>query len=47
MKPISKAARTANPAPSVAVTTPPKIPPKIISGRVNANPASFAVFLRF
>ena len=30
MKPITKAAKTANPAPSVAVTTPPKIPPKII-----------------
>ena len=37
--PINKAANTAKPAPSVAVTNPPKIPPRIMIGRVNAQPA--------
>ena len=42
---LAVVATTAKPAPSVAVTTPPKIPPKIITGNKNANAASFAVFL--
>ena len=47
IKPITKDATTAKPAPSVAVTTPPKIPPKIITGSKKAKAASFAVFLTF
>src|SRR2546421_6301346 len=39
--PITIAATTASAAPSVAVTTPPKIPPRIMAGRTSAQDASF------
>ena len=44
---MTQAATTAKPAPSVAVTKPPKIPPNIIRGRTNAKDASFPVLFKF
>ena len=38
------AARTASPAPSVAVTTPEKMPPRMMTGMVSAQKASFKLF---
>ena len=42
-RPTNSAATTASAAPSVAVTTPPKMPPRMIIGSRNAHSASRAV----
>ncbi len=41
--PTNSAATTASAAPSVAVTTPPKMPPRMMIGSRNAHSASRAV----
>ena len=40
-RPITSAASTASPAPSVAVTMPPKMPPRMMTGSTSAQAASF------
>ncbi len=40
---MSSAAATARPAPSVAVTKPPKMPPRMMTGSRKAQDASFSV----
>ena len=41
--PITSAATTATPAPSVAVTMPPKMAPRMIIGMISAQPVSLNV----
>ncbi len=43
-RPTKSAATTASAAPSVAVTQPPKMPPRMITGSRNAHSASLNVF---
>ena len=45
-RPMNSAATTASAAPSVAVTTPPKMPPRMMSGSVKAQNASRKVCAR-
>ena len=42
---MNSAATTASAAPSVAVTKPPKIPPRMITGSISAHDASLSAWI--